>query len=354
MPTARNTPPGAGSRLRQSWQTPGMLSTMLWPLSMLYGALSATHRQLYRAGLLPVARVRATVIVVGNVTVGGGGKTPTVVEIASHLHQRGVPVGVVSRGYGRRSADCVEVQAADTAERSGDEPVLIKRNLDVPVFVHANRAQAAQALLAQHPQTQVIVCDDGLQHYGLYRDLEVCVIDAEGFGNGRLLPAGPLRQRWPRALVRRAGQEEARTLVLHSAGAAWPGRYSAHRTLSPQLTDAAGTTQSLAALAACKQPIVAVAAIAKPDAFFAMLRLHGLTLAHTLALPDHDDYARFAQHAASFPPDAVLVCTQKDASKLWLQRPQALAAVLEQRSEAAFFHALDALLAQRDKLRYAA
>lgn len=354
MPTARHTSADLGSRLRQSWHTRGAISTLLWPLSVLYGAAAAAYRQLYKLGLLRVLRVPATVIVVGNVTVGGGGKTPTVIEIASHLQKRGLRVGVVSRGYGRGDTACVEVHAADTAQRSGDEPVFLKRALGVPVFVHANRAQAAQALLAQHPQTQLIVCDDGLQHYGLYRDLEVCVMDADGLGNGRLLPAGPLRQHWPRSLVRRAGQEADRTLVLHSAGAAWPGRFSAHRTLAPQLSDATGATRSLEALAAATQPIVAVAAIAKPEAFFAMLRLHGLHLAHTLALPDHDGYADFARHAAAFPPDALLVCTQKDAPKLWLQRPLALAAVLEQRSEAGFFEALDALLAQQPHPHHAA
>lgn len=347
MPAAFHTPAGLGSRLRQSWHTRGLISTLLWPLSLLYGAVAASYRQLYRIGLLRVVRVPAAVVVVGNITVGGGGKTPTVIEIASHLQRRGLRIGVVSRGYGRRVTACVEVQAADTAQRSGDEPLLLRSTLGVPVFVHANRATAARALLAQHPQTQVIICDDGLQHYGLYRDLEVCVMDADGLGNSLLLPAGPLRQHWPRSLVQRAGQDEAATLVLHSAGAAWPGRFSAHRTLSPLLVDASGATQSLAALGAGTRPIVAVAAIAKPDAFFAMLRLHGLTLAHTLALPDHDGYADFARHAAVFPPDALLVCTQKDAPKLWLHCPRALAAVLEQRSEPAFFETLDRLLAQR-------
>jgi tetraacyldisaccharide 4'-kinase len=111
--------------------------------------------------------------------------------------------------------------------------------------------------------------------------------------------------------------------------------------------DASGKTRSMVTLAEGSQPIVAIAAIAKPEAFFAMLRLQGLTLAHTLALPDHDDFSQFARHAAAFPSGAVLICTQKDASKLWPQCPQALAAVLEQRSEPAFFQALDALLQAR-------
>jgi tetraacyldisaccharide 4'-kinase len=294
-----------------------------------------------------VTRVGVPVIVVGNVTAGGGGKTPTVMEITTHLGARGLQVGVVSRGYGRRTSGCVEVQPDDAADTCGDEPLLMRRALGIPVFVDANRAHAAQALLARHPTTQVIVCDDGLQHYGLYRDIEVCVIDAEGFGNKRLLPAGPMRQHWPPALVHPAGQDATRTLLLHTAGAAWPGRFSAHRRLGPQMMDARGKTRSMTALAEGSQPVVAIAAIAKPEAFFAMLRLQGLTLAHTLALPDHDDFSQFARYAAAFPSGAVLICTQKDAAKLWPQCPQALAAVLEQRSEPAFFQALDALLQAR-------
>ncbi len=344
MAQARAIPADVNAWLRRSWQSRGLASTVLWPLSLLYGSVTAARRQLYRSGLFPVTRVGVPVIVVGNVTAGGGGKTPTVMEVASHLGKRGMRVGVVSRGYGRRTVDCVEVQPNDKTDTCGDEPLLLRRALDVPVFVHANRAHAARALLGRHPQTEIIVCDDGLQHYGLYRDIEVCVIDAEGLGNNRLLPAGPLRQHWPPALVHQAGQDSTRTLLLHTAGAAWPGRFSSHRRLAPQLKDAGGRTRTMIALAEGTQPIVAIAAIAKPEAFFAMLRLQGLKLARTLALPDHDDFSQFARHAAAFPPGAVLICTQKDAAKLWLQCPQALAAVLEQRSEPAFFHALDALL----------
>ena len=347
MAPARPNPAETGSWLRRSWQTRGLVSALLWPLSLVYGAAGAIHRQLYRSGIRAVTRVRVPVIVVGNVTVGGGGKTPTVMEIANHLGACGLRVGVVSRGYGRHTSVCVEVQPEDAAYTCGDEPLLLRRTLGIPVFVHANRAHAAQALLARHPATQVIVCDDGLQHYGLYRDVEVCVIDAEGVGNNRLLPAGPLRQHWPPALVRQAGQDATRTLLLHTAGAAWPGRFSAHRRLAPQLMDASGKTRTMIALAEGSQPIVAIAAIAKPEGFFAMLRLQGLVLAHTLALPDHDDFSQFASHATAFPSGAVLICTQKDAAKLWPQCPQALAAVLEQRSEPAFFHALDALLQAR-------
>jgi len=339
------------SRLRKPWQVNGALGILLWPLARMYAAIAATHRALYRSGILPSVRVPVPVIVVGNVTVGGGGKTPTVVEIGAHLLAQGYQVGIVSRGYGRSSADCIEVQPQDNAERSGDEPVLLRRKLGVPVFVHARRATAAQALLARYPATDVIVCDDGLQHYGLYRDIEVCVMDAQGLGNGKLLPAGPLRQHWPRALVACAGQRADATLELHTAGTAQSGAFNAHRKLAPQLVDAQGHASTWEALRQSPRPIVAVAAIARPEAFFAMLQEQGLHLAQTLALPDHDSFAGFARHSRSFPPDAVLLCTEKDAAKLWPLHPQALAAGLEQHSEPAFFLALDALLAQRRAAR---
>lgn len=344
-PPPQHTHALGASRLRKSWQVNGPLGILLWPLARMYAAIAATHRVLYRSGILPSVRLPVPVIVVGNVTVGGGGKTPTVVEIGAHLLARGYQVGIVSRGYGRSSVDCIEVQPQDSAGRSGDEPVLLRRKLGVPVFVHARRATAAQALLARYSDTQVIVCDDGLQHYGLYRDIEVCVMDAQGLGNGKLLPAGPLRQHWPRALLSRAGQRADATLELHTAGTAQSGAFNARRMLAAQLVDAQGHVCTWETLRHSPRPIVAVAAIARPEAFFSMLQEQGLHLAQTLALPDHDDFAGFARWSSGFPPHAVLLCTEKDAAKLWPLHPQALAVGLEQHSEPAFFQALDALLA---------
>ena len=327
------------------WQRRTLLSDLLLIPALLYGGLVALRRAFYRIGILRQRRLPVPVIVVGNVTVGGGGKTPTVVEIGAHLLARGYQVGIVSRGYGRSSADCIEVQPQDSAWRSGDEPVLLRRKLGVPVFVHARRATAARALLARYPDTQVIVCDDGLQHYGLYRDIEVCVMDAQGLGNGKLLPAGPLRQHWPRALLSRAGQRADATLELHTAGTAQSGAFNARRTLATELVDAQGHVCTWETLRQSPRPIVAVAAIARPEAFFSMLQEQGLHLAQTLALPDHDDFAGFARWSSGFPPHAVLLCTEKDAAKLWPLHPQALAVGLAQHSEPAFFQALDALLA---------
>ena len=184
--------------LQRAWLRRGLLACTLWPLSLVFGLVAAARRAAYRAGLFKSERVGVPVIVVGNVIAGGSGKTPIVKAVVEHLKQRGWRVGVVSRGYGRNTADCREVFATSNAADVGDEPLLIARSCAVPVFVARKRVEAARALLRAHPQIQVIVSDDGLQHYSLARDVEICVFDDRGAGNGWLLPAGPLREPWPR------------------------------------------------------------------------------------------------------------------------------------------------------------
>jgi tetraacyldisaccharide 4'-kinase len=152
------------------------------------------RRGLYRVGIFKSERVPAAVVVVGNVLAGGVGKTPVVMALVRHFQSKGMAVGVVSRGYGRNTQGCREVTATSTPADMGDEPVLIKRRTGAAVFVASSRVDAARALLAQYPKTQVIVGDDGLQHYALQRDVEICVFDDRGVGNGFMLPAGPLRE----------------------------------------------------------------------------------------------------------------------------------------------------------------
>ena len=171
-------------RLTHAWTRRGALAWCLWPVSGLYGALVALRQSLYRLGIFKTHRVAAKVIVVGNVVAGGAGKTPVVMALVKHLQARGLQVGVVSRGYGRRTQDCREVLASSPAIDVGDEPALIKQVCNAPVFVALKRFDAATALLARYPQTQVIVCDDGLQHHALHRDLEVCVFADRGHGTG--------------------------------------------------------------------------------------------------------------------------------------------------------------------------
>jgi tetraacyldisaccharide 4'-kinase len=267
--------------------------------------------------------VGVPVIVVGNVVAGGAGKTPVVMALVDHLGARGLSPGVVSRGYGRTLSDCREVAADSVAAEVGDEPLLIARSCTVPVFVAPRRADAANALLAAYPATKVIVCDDGLQHLALQRDIEVCVFDERGVGNGWLLPAGPLREPWPRQV----------DLVLRRGAAGIEG-FEIQRRLAGFARRADGSRIDLAALR--NRPLVAVAGIAVPETFFAMLRGAGLQLAQALGLPDHHDFQADPSAGAG-----ELVCTEKDAVKLWRLRPDAWAVPLEVEIEPGFWSALD-------------
>ena len=317
----------------QAWLRRGALACLLWPLSLIYGGLSALRRTLYRRGLLRTAHVGVPVVVVGNVIAGGSGKTPVVMAVVRHLEARGLRTGVVSRGYGRSTRDCREVLHDSDPAQVGDEPALIRQSTGVPVFVARRRIEAARALLARHPATQVIVSDDGLQHLALGRDVEICVFDDRGVGNGWLLPAGLLREPWPRRC----------DLVIHTGDRPAFAGFRARRTLADHALRRDGSRVPLASLAG--QRLVAVAAIAKPEAFFQMLRARGLTLAQSIALPDHDDFSQWSQ-----PTDAgdILLCTEKDAVKLWRKSPAALAVPLVFEPEPGFFAALDAKLSSND------
>jgi tetraacyldisaccharide 4'-kinase len=267
---------------------------------------------------LKTHRLPVPVIVVGNIIVGGSGKTPVVQALVHHLRTRGLNVGVVSRGYGRHARDCREATAASAASDVGDEPLLIAQNCGVPVFVAPQRVEAAHALLKAHPATDVIVSDDGLQHYALARDIEICVFDERGTGNAWLLPAGPLREAWPRKV----------DFIIGGNG------YAVERTLAPEAIRADGSRAPLGQL----RKVTAIAGIGKPDAFFAMLKAAGVGVERTVALPDHDDFTT--------PPDVQgeIVCTEKDAVKLWRTRPGAWAVPLQVRIAPDFWTAFDAKL----------
>ncbi len=314
--------------LQRAWLRRGPLACALWPVSLVFGALAGMRRCAYRIGLLRRGAVSVPVVVVGNVVVGGAGKTPVVMALVEHLRSRGLVAGVVSRGHGRSATGCLEVRAASSAVDVGDEPLLIERATRVPVFVAASRLEAARALLAAYPATQVIVSDDGLQHYGLQRDLEICVFDERGIGNGWLLPAGPLREPWPRHA----------DLVLRSGAPAGVVGFELRRRLANQALRGDGVRIELAALR--DRPLTAVAGIARPEAFFAMLREQGLQLAGTVELADH--------HAFDAMPRALegreLICTEKDAVKLWPLRPDAWAVPLRVEVEPDFWAAFDRLL----------
>ena len=327
----------------RAWLHKGLLALALWPVSLVFGALGAARRRLYHAGILRVRAVRAVVIVVGNVVAGGAGKTPAVIALVRHCQAQGWVVGVISRGYGRSGTGCVEVFERSPVELVGDEPLLIKRKTGAPVVVGPIRAQAASVLLEAHPATQIIFSDDGLQHYELARDLEVCVFDDRGLGNAMLLPAGPLREPWPRGTTapwnRSMAPKQAPPfpgLILHTGRNPAFAGFSGARSLAPEGILADGTALPLTKLPAAQ--IVAVAGIARPEAFFVMLRERGLELASTMALPDHHDFAHWTRPIAG---SYTLLCTEKDAPKLWPLEPAAVAVPLLFVPEPAFFAAFD-------------
>lgn len=317
---------------------------MAWalrPLAAVYGALMALRRWAFAVGLCTTHRVPALVMVVGNVVVGGAGKTPVTIALARHLQARGYKVGVISRGHGRQTQDTRAVLQGSSPLDVGDEPLLISQRTGAPVWVGRARADAARALLKAHPEVQILLSDDGLQHLALARDIEICVMDERGIGNGWLLPAGPLREPWPRSV----------DWVLHTGPSSWDAgacaAFRAPRQLAEHALSADGQKTPLNALTLHAQKLHAVAGLARPEAFFDMLRQAGLTLSSTTALPDHHDYRDWQSIPSSDHNDAQLgtwLCTEKDAAKLWPHEPGALAVPLVVCPEPAFWAALEARL----------
>jgi tetraacyldisaccharide 4'-kinase len=315
------------AHLSQAWLRRGWLARALWPISLLYGALARIRFLAYRRGWLASTHLPVPVIVVGNVVVGGAGKTPTVIAVVQHLMRQGHRPGVVSRGHGRTSPrageplpDVLTVLPDTPAQASGDEPALIQQATGVPVFVGRSRADTGRALLAAHPDTTVLVCDDGLQHMALHADVAVAVFDERGVGNGWLLPAGLLREPWPQSVGRRVD------MVLHAqalqAGSnrlptpdAMPS-FAALKQLAAHATALDGSEVPLDALP--RQGLTALAGIAKPQAFFDMLSAAGVNINLRLPLADHQDFDDWINSDEfNFIIHQGIVCTEKDAVKLF-------------------------------------
>lgn len=275
------------------------------PLAALFILVSRLRRLLYRWHWLPAVRLPVPVIVVGNITVGGSGKTPLVLWLLERLQQAGLRPGVVSRGHGGRFKGVAPVRPDSDPAFVGDEPVLIARRSTCPVWVGKRRAEAGQALLAYHPNVDVIVADDGLQHYALVRDVEIAVVDGvRGFGNGRLLPAGPLRES-----VRRL--REVQALVVNGGDA---GRFSlgvpafAMRLGGRTFWNLRDPAKELDARAFQNGTVHAVAGIGHPPRFFEHLQGLGIR-AEPHAFADHHPY-----RPEDLPTGTVLM-TEKDAVK---------------------------------------
>ncbi len=327
--------------IQRAWLQRGLLAWILSPLALVYGVLMRLRRTAYDLGVLKSQCFPVAVVVVGNVVVGGAGKTPLIVALALHLKKQGLTVGVVSRGYGRRDDTCAEVLATDHAWHVGDEPALIKSAARIPVFVARRRCDAVRLLLRNYPATEVVLCDDGLQHYALKRDVDIAVFDDRGLGNRWLLPAGLLREPWPQNKARRA------KLVLHTGQTPQFDGYKSHRELAHHGVNAAGQQIAMADLKG--QAVHAVAAIANPQAFFNMIESLGITLASRVALPDHYSFPNGLLGIVT-PGSRVqtVLCTEKDAVKLFsLDVPadaRLFAVALKFSPEPSFFMAVDALL----------
>jgi len=303
LPPSRNSESG----LTAAWRRRGPLACLLLPVAWLFVVVAAIRRWLFRAGVLAVERLPVPVVVVGNITVGGAGKTPLTLWLAQALAQRGRRPGIVSRGYGRRDAqDAVrEVLPESGAAEVGDEPLLLRRRANCPVFVGRDRAAAARALLAAHPDCDLILCDDGLQHYRLGRQVEIAVLDQRGLMNAWPLPAGPLREP-----ARRLDRVDA--LVLNGLDA-WPAAkvpIFPMRLTGKRLLRLGDPVQTCGADELRGLRLHAVAGIGDPRRFFDHLTALGLHF-ESHAFPDH--YA-YSPGDLDFIGDAILT-TEKDAVK---------------------------------------
>lgn len=287
------------------WQRFTWVSLLLTPLSVLFAGVSGLRRAAYRSGVLRRHRLPVVVVVVGNISAGGTGKTPTTLWLAQALRDRGHKPGIVSRGYGG-SARLMEVDEDSDPAIVGDEPALLASRAACPLVIGRDRVAAARLLLANHPAVDVILSDDGLQHYRLMRDVEIAVIDgARGIGNGWLLPSGPLRESASRlhavdAIVMNGKMPQFGSVPEFSM--------SLHGSLLRNLRDPA-STRPIASFA--DTPSHALAGIGNPQRFFEQLRRQGLSI-NTHAFADHHPYAA---SDLEFGDDLPVIMTEKDAIK---------------------------------------
>ena len=323
---------GIAARIHAMWQDKGPASTALLPLAWITGLVVRARRR--RARSRPAPRSTLPTVVVGNLVVGGTGKTPVVIAVAHRLRALGWTPGIVSRGYGVSLGPAPRTgQGALDAAEFGDEPALIARATGAPIAVHPQRSLAREALARQFPAVDVVISDDGLQHLALSRDVEIVVQDARGIGNGRLLPAGPLREPaskldevafivengGPRAAGGHAspqtsGAAYGRPTTASKSEAGGPERIGMR--LEPTRAEQLGSGATLGwsdwVARHRDRPMAAVAAIGQPQRFFDTLLEAGLRLRTTVALPDHDAYEKSPFGSL---PEEIIAITAKDAVK---------------------------------------
>ena len=289
--------------LQQHWYRITPLHLILFPISLVFRVLVALRRELYHNGIMTSHQLLLPVIVVGNISVGGTGKTPLTLALAQQLIERGWHPLIISRGYGRSLSRAQQVNLSSPPAQVGDEPLLMAQRDICPVWVGADRVATARAALQIHPQCDVVLCDDGLQHYRLQRDAEIAVIDgARGFGNGLMLPAGPLREPVSRlqtvdAVVVNGNNAPAGQYAMRLTGAIF------YNLLNPGQTATPADFQ--------KSNNHAVAGIGHPQRYFQHLETLGVPFTPH-AFPDHHPYR--AAELSFADCDAILV-TEKDAVK---------------------------------------
>jgi len=283
------------------WRSRGAIAWLLWPASLVFGVMVFLRRLFFRLRLFKSHSAGIPVIVVGNLTAGGSGKTPLVLRVAEILKEHGWKPGIVSRGYlGSAQQPRAATIAADPAE-VGDEPILLARRSGCPVWVAPERIAACRALRAENPECNVIVTDDGLQHYALRRDIEICVVDGRGFGNGFLQPAGPLRE--PRSRLRSVD-----AVVVHGAKGVQGYAMTLEGDQLVRMTDARALRP---AKSFAGQRVHAVAGIGDPKRFFLQLARFGIKLVPH-PFPDHH---AFRAEDFAFGDSDPVVMTEKDAVK---------------------------------------
>lgn len=294
------------------WQRRGPAAAFLFPLARLYRRITWLRRLAYERGWFKVERIDVPVVVVGNIAVGGSGKTPVVLWLVEHLKQAGRNPGVVSRGYGGRVRRPTGVTRQSKPAKVGDEPVLIAARTGVPVWVGPDRVAVARALRKAHPEVDVIVSDDGMQHYRLGRDCEIAVVDEAQLANRLPLPSGPMREPLHRLaecqLVLAHGE-----LTPHVHAACPPAPVFKMRLMPTAFYDLADPRRRRAPAEFADKRLVALAGIGRPQRFFDTLEGLGLQLAERRAFPDHHAFRRAD---LAFAKGSTLLVTEKDAVKL--------------------------------------
>ena len=296
--------------LRRGWRRPRWLNRLLYPLSLGYAFAMRLRRIAYRAGILRRHALPVPLIVVGNLSVGGVGKTPLVMELVARLQRRGFAPGVISRGYRRGGGgggggrETREVGEHSSAAEVGDEPLLIARRCRAPVAVGASRLRSARWLIEERG-CNILVSDDGFQHHALRRDLDIVVVDGERrFGNGWCLPAGPLRE--PPGALGRAD------LVVVNGDANDTDEFNMTTRIAHAVCIADGRRRELGEFAG--QAVHALAAIGNPRRFFRQLQGYGIdVVAHPF--PDHHPFTAADIEGVAAGDDAPLLMTEKDAVK---------------------------------------